>query len=128
MSESESESGFVRWVWLGVLGRGEEEEEGDSFESSKRPILSSSHSTRCFRLAIVESSFSGGSSQGGPVLESEVSRVMVLGATPHSSWEGRGRGVPGEEVVWKEGGGEVGMLGAMEEDEEMEVGRPVLKL
>ena len=52
---------------------------------------------------------------------------MVEGATPQSSWEGRGRGVPGEEWEGKEGGGELGMLGAMEEGA-VEVGRPVLKL
>ena len=44
-----------------------------------------------------------------------------------------GRGVPGEEWVWNEGGGELGIAGVLEMDgvsirEEAELGRPVLKL
>lgn len=68
---------------------------------------------------------------------------MEDGATPQSSAAvvlGVARGVPGEESVWKEGGGELGIeriegacwfweaatLGAW--DEETELGIPVLKL
>lgn len=50
---------------------------------------SSSHSTLCLRPAIVASaSFD---------VPSVVSVPIVEGATPHSSCDGKGRGVPGEE-------------------------------
>lgn len=80
-------------------------------------MLSSSHSTRCFRPAMVARwSF-------------EVSVVAIVeGATPQSSWEGRGRGVPGGECEWNEGGGEFGIEGAIEEGAVDPDGTPELKL
>lgn len=62
----------------------------------------------------------------------------MLGATPHNSvnccacdiCECVGRGVPGEEWVWKDGGGEFGVEivdgGPPWEDEATDVGRAVL--
>lgn len=77
--------------------------------TSNLPILSSNHSTLCFRLAIVAKA---------SLLVLIVSPPTVLGATPHNSaycWDavadvvaGVGRGVPGDECVWKDGGGEFG--------------------
>ncbi len=91
--------------------------------TSKRPMLSSSHSTLCFNPAIVASA----SLLVPPASVS--SPVTVLGATPHSSAaklrcdcggaidgavvDGVGRGVPGELCVWKEGGGESGIDGGV---------------
>ena len=66
-----------------------------------------------------------------PPLPPPLSVPIVLGATPHNSWLGSGRGVPGaEEVVeWKDGGGELGMGIDVEVDvEREEEGRPLLKL
>lgn len=88
---------------------------------SNRPMDSSSHSMRCFKPAMVARA-----SLEVVIVEVEGSPspplmpLIVLGATPHSSlYEGAeerlvcvlgvGRGVEGTEMLWKEGGGEVGV-------------------
>ena len=98
--------------------------------TNNRPMLSSNHSTRCCNPAIVASA---SLLVPIPAQISVSPPPMVLGATPQSSayegfeWleiacvrlervEGVGRGVDGEEWVWKLGGGEEGIEDACWEE------------
>ena len=79
-----------------------------SFSINNLPKLSSNRSTRACRVRMVLSASLAAQISVGDESASE----MEEGATPQSSAAvvlGVARGVPGEECVWKEGGGEVGM-------------------